>query len=177
MAARFKRTRRAIRCRRLRALLHLYGLRPGQCLAKARLPQCSGDELRDPPISIRRPDARHAPSAPFSRENWIFELKYDGFRCLVRKVGSRVELLSRNGKPLNRSFPDGVAAIERLPGQLRMGCGVDRRRATGSRHSGAATARSHIMAMRVRAAAKLHPARLHILICSRRESETFGNCP
>ena len=53
--------------------------------------------------------------APFSGENWIFELKYDGFRCLVRKVGSRVELLSRNGKPLNRSFPDVVAAIERLP--------------------------------------------------------------
>jgi bifunctional non-homologous end joining protein LigD len=21
--------------------------------------------------------------APFSGENWIFELKYDGFRCLV----------------------------------------------------------------------------------------------
>lgn len=34
---------------------------------------------------------------PFNDPDWLFEWKYDGFRCLVRKRGDRVELLSRNG--------------------------------------------------------------------------------
>ncbi|MGF6870581.1 hypothetical protein [Paraburkholderia sp. MM5477-R1] len=35
---------------------------------------------------------------PFSACGWLFELKYDGFRCLVRKFGDRVELISRLGQ-------------------------------------------------------------------------------
>jgi bifunctional non-homologous end joining protein LigD len=101
--------------------------------------------------------------APFSRENWIFELKYDGFRCLVRKVGSRVELLSRNGKPLNRSFPDVVAAIERLPGSFVWDAELTVDEPTGRSSFGRLQLRARMsMAMRVRAAAKLHPARLYI---------------
>jgi bifunctional non-homologous end joining protein LigD len=34
--------------------------------------------------------------APFTRENWIFEEKYDGVRMLAYKEGSRVSLISRN---------------------------------------------------------------------------------
>ena len=101
--------------------------------------------------------------APFSHENWIFELKYDGFRCLVRKVGSRVELLSRNGKPLNRSFPDVVAAIERLPGSFVWDAELTVDEPTGRSSFGRLQLRARMsMAMRVRDAAKLHPARLYI---------------
>jgi bifunctional non-homologous end joining protein LigD len=101
--------------------------------------------------------------APFSGENWIFELKYDGFRCLVRKVGSRVELLSRNGKPLNKSFPDVVAAIERLPGSFVWDAELTVDEPTGRSSFERLQLRARTsMARTVRAAAKLHPARLYI---------------
>lgn len=56
--------------------------------------------------------------APFSEEGWIYEVKYDGFRVMVRKAGEQVELVSRPGNSLNRSFPDIVAAVAEIPGDL-----------------------------------------------------------
>jgi bifunctional non-homologous end joining protein LigD len=55
---------------------------------------------------------------PFSDPDWLYEWKYDGFRCLVRKTSSRVELLSRNGNSLNTSFPDFVEAVSLAPGDF-----------------------------------------------------------
>lgn len=52
---------------------------------------------------------------PISGDDWLFELKYDGFRCLVRKAGKRVGLVSRPGNLLNASFPDVVEAVAALP--------------------------------------------------------------
>jgi len=48
---------------------------------------------------------------PFTREGWLFELKQDGFRALVRKAGTRVQLLSRQGRSLAAAFPEIVAAL------------------------------------------------------------------
>ena len=45
---------------------------------------------------------------------WQYEPKWDGFRCIVFRDGSDVELQSKSGKPLARYFPEVVAAIERL---------------------------------------------------------------
>jgi bifunctional non-homologous end joining protein LigD len=56
--------------------------------------------------------------APFSMEGWIFEWKYDGFRCLIRKQGDQVDLVSRPGNSLNRSFPEIVAAVAQVPGDF-----------------------------------------------------------
>ena len=48
---------------------------------------------------------------------YSYEPKWDGFRCIVRKEGDDVELVSRGKKPLTRYFPELVAAIvEHLPG-------------------------------------------------------------
>jgi bifunctional non-homologous end joining protein LigD len=55
---------------------------------------------------------------PFSRAGWLFELKYDGFRCLVRKIGAGVDLLSRQGNLLNRSLPDIEAAVASVAGDF-----------------------------------------------------------
>ncbi len=46
---------------------------------------------------------------------WQFEPKWDGFRCLVFRDGSEVELKAKSGKSLNRFFPDAVRAIGALP--------------------------------------------------------------
>lgn len=45
-----------------------------------------------------------------------YEAKWDGFRAIVFRDGSEVELGSRTGKPLTRYFPELVTAVrERLP--------------------------------------------------------------
>ena len=54
---------------------------------------------------------------PFSREGWIFELKHDGLRALARG-GTRVQILSRWGRPMTEQFPEIAAALARLPDAL-----------------------------------------------------------
>src|SRR6185437_6593526 len=45
-------------------------------------------------------------------EGWIFEPKWDGFRALVFRDGDDLTIQSRDGKPLNRYFPELVAALD-----------------------------------------------------------------
>ncbi len=49
-------------------------------------------------------------------DGWLYEPKWDGFRCIVFRDGDDVELGSRNEKPLTRYFPDLLAPIrDQLP--------------------------------------------------------------
>ena len=45
---------------------------------------------------------------------WVYELKFDGFRVLAIKNGNDVELFSRNGNLLSQKFPDVASAVARL---------------------------------------------------------------
>lgn len=47
-------------------------------------------------------------------DGWQYEPKWDGFRCLAKRDGGEVELISRNGRPLGRYFPDLVEALSKL---------------------------------------------------------------
>ncbi|MBK5187656.1 MAG: ATP-dependent DNA ligase [Gemmatimonadaceae bacterium] len=47
-------------------------------------------------------------------EQWQYEPKWDGFRCLAFRDGDRVDLMSKAGKPLGRYFPDLVEALRAL---------------------------------------------------------------
>jgi ATP-dependent DNA ligase len=47
-------------------------------------------------------------------EEWQYEPKWDGFRCLAFKDGATVRLQSKAGEPLGRYFPELVAAIAAL---------------------------------------------------------------
>src|SRR6202158_5986016 len=47
----------------------------------------------------------------FSDPNWLFELKFDGERCLAFRKGSSVRLFSRNRKLLNGTYPEIADAI------------------------------------------------------------------
>ncbi|MCA1579974.1 MAG: non-homologous end-joining DNA ligase [Acidobacteria bacterium] len=85
--------------------------------------------LRSRPTS--RPRARSAARVPFraqpmlatlvseafDRPGWVYEEKYDGYRILAYKEGSRVTLLSRNAKDRTESFSEVAAAIATLPDQ------------------------------------------------------------
>ena len=44
-------------------------------------------------------------------DGWAYEPKLDGFRALVFVDGETVEIASRNGKPLDRYFPEVVASL------------------------------------------------------------------
>lgn len=43
---------------------------------------------------------------------WQFEPKWDGFRALLFRAGSEVEILSKSGKSLARYFPEVTAALQ-----------------------------------------------------------------
>ena len=49
-------------------------------------------------------------------ENWRYEPKWDGFRTIAFRDGADVHLQSRNGKPMNRYFPEVVEQVAALPG-------------------------------------------------------------
>jgi len=51
----------------------------------------------------------------FSDEDWLFERKLDGERCLAFRQGKKVRLLSRNKKKLNAPYPEIVEALEKQP--------------------------------------------------------------
>lgn len=51
----------------------------------------------------------------FNDESWIFEVKYDGYRCLIFKEDDKVRILSRNGLNMNSKFQELVEAASVLP--------------------------------------------------------------
>jgi ATP-dependent DNA ligase len=54
--------------------------------------------------------ARSAAELP-EGEQWRYEPKWDGFRTVVFRDGGDVRLQSRNGKPMNRYFPEVVEQV------------------------------------------------------------------
>ncbi len=44
-------------------------------------------------------------------DEWQYEPKWDGFRCLVFRDGANIDLRSKAGQPLARYFPDIVEAV------------------------------------------------------------------
>jgi ATP-dependent DNA ligase len=47
--------------------------------------------------------------------NWLYEPKWDGFRCIAFRSGKQVVLQSKAGQPLDRYFPEMVQALVTLP--------------------------------------------------------------
>ena len=47
-------------------------------------------------------------------DEWQYEPKWDGFRCVAFRDGDTVELMSKSGKSLGRYFPDVVAAVRAI---------------------------------------------------------------
>src|ERR1700687_88494 len=48
-------------------------------------------------------------------DQWQYEPKWDGFRCIAFRDGDSVELPSKSGQPLARYFPEVVANLLALP--------------------------------------------------------------
>jgi ATP-dependent DNA ligase len=65
------------------------------------------------PRSYAAMEAQQVGELPLGEE-WQYEPKWDGFRCLAFRDGDRVDLMSKSGKPLGRYFPDLVEALREL---------------------------------------------------------------
>jgi ATP-dependent DNA ligase len=62
-----------------------------------------------PPLSPML--AKAADALPLG-EGWLYEPKWDGFRCVVFRDGDEVVLDSRNERPLTRYFPELIAPLQ-----------------------------------------------------------------
>jgi bifunctional non-homologous end joining protein LigD len=51
----------------------------------------------------------------FSREGWLFELKYDGVRALAEAGGGHARLFARTGGERTRLYPELAVALAHLP--------------------------------------------------------------
>ncbi len=78
------------------------------------LPQAGFPKLSLP---IRPPyapmEARQAKEVPKGKQ-YIYEPKWDGFRCLAFRDGDKIVLQSKAGQPLGRYFPELVEALSQL---------------------------------------------------------------
>jgi bifunctional non-homologous end joining protein LigD len=63
------------------------------------------------PLPVFQPLPLTRRPEPFSHPDWLFEVKYDGFRALAYRHPSGVQLVSRNGNKF-ASFTDLCAGIE-----------------------------------------------------------------
>jgi bifunctional non-homologous end joining protein LigD len=52
---------------------------------------------------------------PPKHGDWIYELKFDGFRAIGVKIDKKVSLMSRNEKKLDARFPEIVNTVKNLP--------------------------------------------------------------
>jgi ATP-dependent DNA ligase len=59
-------------------------------------------------------EARSVEEIP-AKGDYLFEPKWDGFRCLVFRSGKKVLLQSKAGQPLGRYFPELLEALAKLP--------------------------------------------------------------
>jgi bifunctional non-homologous end joining protein LigD len=69
-------------------------------------------EVRAKDVSLMLASSQEA---PFSRDGWIFELKYDGYRLLAERHGREPYLRSRAGHDLTPTFPEIARAVRGLP--------------------------------------------------------------
>ncbi len=53
---------------------------------------------------------------PFNSPEWVFEIKWDGYRALAFK-NREVRLISRNQKSFNSKFPSLVRELKKIPGK------------------------------------------------------------
>jgi ATP-dependent DNA ligase len=108
---------------------------------------------------------------------FLYEPKWDGFRCIVFRDGDEVELGSRNERPMTRYFPDVVAAVR---AQLPERCVVDAEIviATGDRLDfEALLQRIHPAASRVTLLAEQTPASLVIFDLLALGDESYLDVP
>ena len=66
------------------------------------------------PRFIEPMECKRVPKLP-EGENWLYEIKHDGFRILARRDSAGVRLITRAGNDFSGRFPFIAMAITKLP--------------------------------------------------------------
>ena len=113
------------------------------------------------PLELKPPlppmEARSVDEIPVG-DDWQYEPKWDGFRCVAFRDGDDVYLQSKAGQPLARYFPDIVAAITALPAKRFVLDGELVIAVNGALSFDELQLRLHPAESRVRKLAAAHPA-------------------
>jgi len=116
------------------------------------------------PLDLAPMEAKLVESIP-REAGWRFEPKWDGFRCLAFRAGDEVALRAKSGKPLDRFFPDVLAALRALPVQRFVVDGELTIEVSGEPSFDALQLRLHPAESRVRKLAAEQPADFTLFDC------------
>jgi ATP-dependent DNA ligase len=101
-----------------------------EALSKGQLFQKLDLPLQPPYPPAEAKAVKELPREP----GWLYEPKWDGFRCVAFCQGEEIVLQSKAGQPLTRYFPEVAAALRALPARkfvldgeivVRRGAGLD----------------------------------------------------
>ena len=109
--------------------------------------------------------------------NWIYEPKWDGFRCVAFRENGDVVLQSKSGQPLERYFPEIVQAVQVLPAKRFVIDGEIAIDVDGGFDFDALLQRIHPAASRVEKLARETPARLFVFDLLAENSESVFEEP
>ncbi len=83
------------------------------------------DQVSDPASAVHSTPLHHvqpmlakAVEQPFDGQDWLFEIKWDGYRALAEVYNSQVHLYSRSGQSFNSVFADIVADLQKIPNDV-----------------------------------------------------------
>ncbi|CAN7678978.1 DNA ligase D [Variovorax sp. LjRoot130] len=68
-----------------------------------------------PPRSLEPQLATLVAAPPAAADDWLYELKFDGYRLLARIDGDKVQCITRNGHGWSAKLPGLVKALAKLP--------------------------------------------------------------
>src|SRR6266576_3676458 len=66
--------------------------------------------LKQPDLPMEAKSVEQLPTG----DVWLYEPKWDGFRCVAFRDGDHCDLQSKSGQPLGRYFPELVDALQEL---------------------------------------------------------------
>jgi ATP-dependent DNA ligase len=108
---------------------------------------------------------------------WLYEPKWDGFRCIAHRDGEQITLLSKNGQPLERYFPEVAAALGRTGADVFTVDGELVVPVAGALSFDALQGRIHPAASRVALLARTTPARYILFDMLRSAGESLVERP
>lgn len=73
--------------------------------------QRAASKVKLPPAAFIEPMKARLVSEPPAHGDWIYEIKFDGYRAMAFKDGDVVRLFSRNEKDFGKKFPEIVEAV------------------------------------------------------------------
>ena len=69
---------------------------------------------REKLTSFIKPMLAKQAAEPFDKKDWIYEIKWDGFRAIAEILNGNVKLYSRNGNSFVNNYPSITAALIKI---------------------------------------------------------------